>query len=197
MSEKRSLTGIVLAGGLSRRMGRDKASLPWGGEDLLHAVLRALAPVCGELIVVSNRPRAIAVADVAVVGDRYEGCGPLGGIHAGLSAAGGEYSFVAACDMPYLKSEAVAFMAAAAAGYDAAVPFIDGYYHPLHAVYSRRCLPIIEEMLAAGRRRIIDFYPAVNLRQINAVELAGFDPALAMLSNLNSPEDLPGGDSKN
>lgn len=192
MSDRQALTGIVLAGGLSTRMGRDKASLPWGGEDLLHTVLRALAPVCGELIVVSNRPRTINIAGVAVVADSFAGCGPLAGMHAGLTAASGEYSFVAACDMPYLKSAAVAWMAAAAAGYDAAVPYIDGYYNPLHAVYSRRCLPAIERMLQAGQCRVLDFYPEIRLRPVSAAELAAFDAKLAMLDNLNSPEDLPG-----
>lgn len=192
MAKRDVLTGIVLAGGLSTRMGRDKASLPWQGEDLLHAALRALAPVCDRLIVVSNRPRAIALAGVSVVADRFAGCGPLAGIHAGLTAATGDYSFVAACDMPYLRSAAVAWMAAAAAGYDAAVPYIDGYYHPLHAVYSRRCLPAIEQMLVAGQCRVLDFYPAIRLRPVTAAELACFDPELAMLNNLNTPEDLPG-----
>jgi len=90
MAEGQVLTGIVLAGGLSRRMGRDKASLPWDGEDLLHTALRALAPVCDALVVVSNQPRAITLAGVVVVADDYEGCGPLGGIHAGLTAASGD-----------------------------------------------------------------------------------------------------------
>lgn len=192
MTNRDILTGIVLAGGLSTRMGRDKASLPWGGEDLLHAALRALAPVCDRLIVVSNQPRAIALAGVSVVADRFAGCGPLAGIHAGLTAATGDYSFVAACDMPYLRSAAVAWMAAAAVGYDAAVPFIDGYYHPLHAVYSRRCLPAIERMLTAGQCRVLDFYPDIRLRPVGADELACFDPDLAMLNNLNTPADLPG-----
>jgi molybdopterin-guanine dinucleotide biosynthesis protein A len=191
MIEKAVFTGIVLAGGLSTRMGRDKASLPWGGEDLLHAALRALAPVCGRLIVVSNQPRTIALDGVSVVADRFPGCGPLAGIHAGLTAATGDYSFVVACDMPYIKSTAVAWMAAAAAGYDAAVPFIDGYYHPLHAVYSRRCLPVIERMLTAGQCRVLDFYPTVRLRPVCAAELAVFDPELSMLKNLNTPADLP------
>ena len=185
-----TLTGIVLAGGLSSRMGRDKASLPWLGRDLLHTVLTALAPVCGRLIVVSNTPRAIALPDVTVVADAYRGCGPLAGIHAGLTAAPGGYSFVAACDMPHIDSRAVAFMAAAAAGHDVAVPFIDGRYNPLHAVYHHRCLPLVEAMLAGGRYRVADLFAAVNVREVSAAELAVFDQELGMLRNINTPEDL-------
>jgi molybdopterin-guanine dinucleotide biosynthesis protein A len=187
------LTGIVLAGGRSTRMGRDKATLPWGDGDLLSTVLAALAPVCARLVVVSNVPRAIALAEVTVVGDRYRGCGPLAGIHAGLLTAGAGYSFVAACDMPCLRGDAVAYMAAAAAGYDAAVPFVDGHFNPLHAVYHHRCLPAIEALLASGRYRVVDFYGQVRLRRVEREELARFDAGLGMLRNVNSPEDLPPG----
>ena len=187
------LTGIVLAGGRSTRMGRDKASLPWGDGDLLNTVLAALAPVCRRLIVVSNVPRMIGLAEVAVVADRYRGCGPLAGIHAGLLAAGEGYSFVTACDMPYLRADAVAYMAKAAEGYDAAVPYVDGHFNPLHAVYHHRCLPAVEALLASGRNRVIDFYDRVILRRVGLEELAVFDPELAMLRNMNKPEDLPPG----
>jgi molybdopterin-guanine dinucleotide biosynthesis protein A len=185
------LTGIVLAGGRSTRMGRDKASLPWGDGDLLNTVLAALAPVCRRLIVVSNVPRTIGLAEVAVVADQYQGCGPLAGIHAGLLAAGEGYSFVAACDMPYLRADAAAYMAKAAEGYDAVVPYVDGHYNPLHAVYHFRCLPAVEAQLAAGNYRVIDFYDKVRLRRVGKAELASFDPELRMLRNMNSPADLP------
>ena len=147
--------------------------------------------MCGQLIVVSNRRRDVALEGVLVVPDRFPGCGPLAGIHAGLAAASCDYSFVAACDMPYVNSAAAAWMADAAAGYDAAVPYIDGYFHPLHAIYSRRCLPAIEKMLTGGQCKVLDFYPDIRLRKVDATELAVFDPELAMLKNLNSPADVP------
>lgn len=184
------LTGIVLAGGLSTRMGRDKATLPFSGSDLLHTVLARLAPVCDHLIVVSNVPREIRMPDVTVVPDKYPQCGPLAGMHAGLKASVTAYNFLVACDMPFLSSQAVAYMAGAAQGFDAAVPFIDGYYHPLHAIYHQNCLKHIEQMLQAGNYRVLDFYPAVKLRQIGAAELRRFDPQLKTLDNINTPEDL-------
>ncbi|MDR3590950.1 MAG: molybdenum cofactor guanylyltransferase [Negativicutes bacterium] len=190
MADKAKLTGIVLAGGRSVRMGCDKASLPWGDSDLLHTVLGALAPVCARLIVVSNLPRVITLPAVDVVADSYPGCGPLGGIQAGLAASGTDYNFVAACDMPYIDSRAVDYMAAAVNGFDAAVPFIDGYFNPLHAIYHRRCLAAIEEMLKQGHLRITDLYPKVRLRLVSAEELGQFRPDCAMLRNLNSPADL-------
>lgn len=187
---QRKITGIVLAGGLSTRMGRDKASLSWGNGTLLSTVLEKLQPVCSELIIVSNVPREAAGFMARVVPDKYPQCGPLAGIHAGLLAAQNEYVFVVACDMPYLDTRAVSFIADAACGYDAAIPFIDGYYHPLHGVYKKSCLPVIEEMLIAGNYRVFDFYGEINLRKITKAEITVFDPELRTLYNINSPEDL-------
>lgn len=186
------LTGIILAGGLSTRMGRDKAGLPWGESDLLHTVLSKLAPICNQLVVVSNQPRTINISNVVLVADDYPQCGPLAGMHAGLLTTANDYNFVVACDMPYLNTAAAAYIAQAAAGYDAAVPFIDGYFHPLHAVYHRNCLPYIEQMLVDGNYRVLDFYPDIKLRRIAADELRVFDDALVTLRNINTPAEFIG-----
>ncbi|MBP2655060.1 MAG: molybdenum cofactor guanylyltransferase [Firmicutes bacterium] len=183
-------TGIVLAGGLSTRMGRDKASLPWGGVDLLHNVLRSLVPVCGQLIVVSNVERAINIPDVIVVRDKYCGCGPLGGIHAGLSVSMSTYNFVVACDMPFVQSSLVDYMFRLAEGYDAVVPFVDGHYHPLHAIYSRQCLALIEIMLKDGRYRVAELFEELNMLLVKKGDLKEFDRDCSMLCNLNSPADV-------
>ena len=183
------MNGIILAGGLSSRMGQDKASLPWGDSDLLHAVLERLAPVCRKLIVVSNTVRNIRFPEVTVVADHYKLCGPLGGMQAGLTASDADYNFIAACDMPYLNTAAVQFIKEAAVGYDAAVPYIDGHYNPLHAVYRQTCLPYIDRMLADGNYRILNFYSQIRLRHILPDELQAFDPELRTLCNVNTPTD--------
>ncbi len=187
---KIELGGIVLAGGMSSRMGRDKASLPWGESDLLNTVLARLATVCGELIVVSNVPREILLPNVKMARDKYEKCGPLAGMQAGLTIASNDYNFIAACDMPYLNAAAAAYVGSASIGYDAAVPFIDGHFNPLHGVYHRACLPYIERLLEQKSYCILDFYHEINLRRITAEELRQFDNELKMLSNINTPEDL-------
>lgn len=189
MSEQ-GLTGIVLAGGLSSRMGRDKASLPWDETDLLHTVLGTLAPICGEILVVGSIPRQIRISGVRTVVDQYSGCGPLGGIQAGLSAAANELCFVAACDMPFTDQASVIYLADQAADYDAVVAKTDGHYHPLYAVYRKSCLVPIESLLRTGRCRIIDFYPSIRLREVTAEEMTVFSPDLRMFRNLNSPEDF-------
>lgn len=184
------LTGIVLAGGMSTRMGQDKASLPWKGSDLLNTVLARLAPVCTELVVVSNVPRHIVLPNVKIVADKYIRCGPLAGMQAGIRAATCDYSFIAACDMPYLNTQAVAYIGSIAVGYDAAVPFIGDFFNPLHGVYRRTCLPYIERLLKQGRYSILNFYNQIKLRRINVEELKKFDTELKTLININTPEDL-------
>ena len=183
------MNGIVLAGGLSTRMGHDKAALPWGDSDLLNTVLERLSPVCKRLIVVSNLEREIALPGVQVVADYYKLCGPLGGMQAGLAASDADYNFIAACDMPYLNTAAVAYIRQAADGYDAAVPYIDGHYNPLHGVYRQSCLPYIDSLLAEGNYRILNFYSQIKMRHITAEELRQFDPDLMTLSNANTPDD--------
>ncbi|MDF2571595.1 MAG: molybdenum cofactor guanylyltransferase [Sporomusa sp.] len=184
------MAGIVLAGGLSTRMGKDKAALTWNGSDFLNTVLSRLEPVCSELIVVSNVPRSLYLPNVRIVSDNYNFCGPLAGMQAGISASNYSYNFITACDMPYINTQAVAYTGLVAIGYDAAVPFIDGFFNPLHGVYHRNCLTHIERMLKQGQYRISDFYDKVNLRKISRGELVQFDQELKTLTNINTPGDL-------
>ncbi len=184
------MAGIVLAGGQSTRMGKDKASLPWKGSDLLNEVLSRLAPVCRELIVVSNVSRKIVLPNVRVVPDNYNFCGPLAGMQAGICASNYAYNFIAGCDMPYINTQTVAYIGTTALGYDAAVPFIDGHFNPLHGVYHRNCLAYIEQLLGQGSYRIADFYNKIKLRYISIEEISQYDPELKTLTNINTPDDL-------
>jgi molybdopterin-guanine dinucleotide biosynthesis protein A len=170
-------------------MGRDKAVLPWGQTDMLNTVLEALRPSCSQLIVVSDKPREIKVPDVLTVADKYTGCGPMGGVHAGLIASGSDYNFVAACDMPYINYEAVLYMASLASGYDALVPCVLDRLHPLHAIYHRRCIPLLEELLRRKKYKITELYPKINMRYLEGDELAAFDAKYRMLSNINNLDD--------
>lgn len=109
------MTGVVLAGGKNIRMGRNKATLPWQQADFLHVILHRLSGVCSELIVVTNTPLSIQLPNVLAVSDIIPQCGPLSGIHAGLTYASSPTAFVTACDMPYLQPAAVAWVAQALA----------------------------------------------------------------------------------
>ena len=181
------MNGIILAGGQSTRMGRDKAALPWRQDgDMLHAVARALVPVRRRLIVVSNTPRALRFP-AQVVPDNFPGAGPLAGLEAGLAASDRELNFFAPCDMPFLTAQVVRHLAGYAAGFDVVVPRADGYLQPLCGCYRRTCLPFIRRLLAMEQRRVSALYPLVRLRLVEGEELAACDKELHFLVNINDP----------
>lgn len=183
-------TGIVLAGGRSRRMGRDKAWLDAGGRPLIVRVLERLAPLATEMVVVVAADAA-PLPDLAarVVVDRVVGAGPLGGLQAGLEAAHTAWSFVVACDMPFLNLDLIRYLAYLRPGHDAVIPFPTGRADPLHAFYHQRCLAPIAVSLANGERAMISFLGAVRVRSVSAAEIACFDAEGRSFLNINTPQE--------
>src|SRR3954467_6232612 len=149
--------GIVLAGGRSTRMGTSKALLPFGPETMLQRVVRLLGTVVSPIVVVTAPGQELPAlpADVIVTRDEREGRGPLEGLRAGLKALPPEVdaAYVTSCDVPLLVPEFVSEMMVLARGYDVAVMEIDGFPHPLSAVYRRRVITDVEDLLAHDRLR--------------------------------------------
>jgi molybdopterin-guanine dinucleotide biosynthesis protein A len=204
------LTGIILAGGKSRRMGgRDKAFLELDGRPLIEIVVERVRCVCAEVLIVAGDTRPYAGLGVPLVEDRFQGVGVLGGLHAGLEAASHELSLVVGCDMPFLNSGLLLAFAAWAKGYDVVVlrhaPFAPQppprsggdapkgqgglFVEPLHAAYRRTCLPAIEDAIRAGNRRIVSFFPHVRVRYVSPDEVVSFDPDLRSFHNVNTPDE--------
>lgn len=183
-------TVIVLAGGRSRRMGRDKAWLDAGGRPLIERVLERLVPLAAEMVVVVA-PGTGLLPDLGarVVVDRVLGAGPLGGLHAGLEASRTAWSFVAACDMPFLNLDLIRYLAYLRPGHDVVLPFPTGRPEPLHAFYHQRCLAPIAASLASGERAMISFLGAVRVRAVSAPEIACFDAEGRSFLNINTPEE--------
>lgn len=183
--------GIVLCGGRSRRMGRPKADLPFGPEAMLQRVVRLLRDVVEPIVVVAARGQQLPKlpTDVAVVHDRRDDRGPLEGLAVGLAALEGrcDVAYATGCDVPLLVPDFVRRMIALAQGYDAAVPRVDGYQHPLSAVYRLRVRPHVERLLAADRLRHTLLVEEVHARVVEADELVDVDPALHTLRNCNRP----------
>lgn len=183
------LTGLVLAGGASRRMGRDKALLELGGQPLIQIVVERMRQVCGEVLIVAADVPSYAGFGVDVIEDRFQDVGVLGGLHAGLAAASHELTLAVGCDMPFLKPRLLRAFAAWAEGYDVALLRHDGYVEPLHGAYRRTCLAPIEAAIRAGKRRIVAFFPQVRVRTVTPGEVAFLDPQLKSFRNLNTPEE--------
>ena len=188
------ITGIILAGGRSRRLGRDKAVEPFGGQPLIRRAIERIEAITGEIVVVAaDAARAEALpldAEHRVAVDLYADCGSLGGIYSGLSAATNQWGLVVACDMPFLNRQLFEHMASLRGGYDAVVPMPGEYPEPTHALYSRTCLPHIDAKLRAKDLKISGFFDDVNVRYVSESEVQLFDPELRSFFNVNSPEDL-------
>jgi molybdopterin-guanine dinucleotide biosynthesis protein A len=185
--------GIIVCGGLSKRMGRPKASLPFGPETMLARVVRLLSTVVDPLVVVAAAGQELPQLppSVIVARDRSGNRGPLEGLAVGLQALGplAEAAFFTACDVPLLRPQFVSRMVELAADHDVTVPHINGHDEPLAAIYRQSVLPRAEALLAADRLRPVFLFDQVDTRRVLAEELLDVDPRLESLSNVNSPAD--------
>jgi molybdopterin-guanine dinucleotide biosynthesis protein A len=182
------MTGIVLAGGENKRMGVDKAFLTVAGMPMIEHVLRALRPVVRQIIIVTNSPERYSAYDAGVVTDRLDQRGPLTGIYSGICSSDSEYNVVVACDMPFLNVKLLSYLMELAPGYDAVVPGEGERIEPLHAVYSKRLLPVIEERMRCDERRMQGIFGRANVRYVTEKEISLFDPERRSFINLNTPQ---------
>uniref|UniRef100_A0A7C4QQ27 Probable molybdenum cofactor guanylyltransferase n=1 Tax=Schlesneria paludicola TaxID=360056 RepID=A0A7C4QQ27_9PLAN len=186
---------IVLCGGRSSRMGRDKATLPFGPELMLQRVVRLISEVVKpeHIVVVAAAQQNLPPlpGDIAVARDARPGRGPLEGLAAGLRLIGGQLDavYATACDVPLLVPAFARHLFTLLEDYDIAVPTEGDFHHPLAAVYRPRVLPAIERLLAAGELRPRALFAAVATREVPVDELRCVDPRLETLLNLNRPED--------
>ncbi len=183
------MTGIILAGGENRRMGTDKAFLEINGRPLIEHILAVFSTLFARTIVVTNTPDRYRNYGVEVTSDALDIRGPLTGIYSGLLRSTDEYNFVAACDMPFLNPRLISYMGEIAAGQDAVVPKFNGYLEPLHAVYRRGLLPIMEAQIPKQDRRIRALFDHIQVRYLTEEEIVRFDPLKRSFRNLNTPKE--------
>jgi molybdenum cofactor guanylyltransferase len=196
-----SVSVIILAGGQSRRMGRDKPWLELGGAPLIAHVMRRLAPLAVEFVISTNDPAAesrlagLTALPLATAADLFPGAGPLAGLHAALSAVTTEWAFAVAADMPFVSPELVRRMMAESPGADAVVPRLTtrggstSETEPLHALYHARCAAPIARRLAAGDRRLVSFIPDINAVYVGDDFVQQADPRRLSFFNVNTPEE--------
>ena len=189
-----NVSGIVLAGGQSRRFGRDKAVEPFQGQPLIERVIRGVSQLTDEtVVVVGDQARGDALPllpGIGIAPDIYPGGGSLGGIFTGLSVARMPWGLVVGCDMPFINLELMRYLLSLSEGADAVVPVVAGRPEPTHALYSKECLGPIEGFLKAGELRITGFYDQVNVRYVAEEEIAEYDPDFLSFFNVNSLADL-------
>jgi molybdopterin-guanine dinucleotide biosynthesis protein A len=173
-------------------MGTSKALLPFGPETMLQRVVRLLGEVVSPIVVVAAVGQELPdlPPGTIVTCDERKGRGPLEGLRAGLKALPEDVdlAYVTSCDVPLLVPDFVREMLALAAAHDIAVMEIDGFAHPLSAVYRRATLPHVEDLLSKDRLRPVFLFEAVRTRRVQPREIAS-DPELRTLRNLNTRED--------
>lgn len=203
------VSGIILAGGKSRRMGRDKALLEFDGAPLIARVIERVRAVCAEVIIVANDADAYARFGLPIVADVYAGKGSLGGIYSGLLSARTDYALAVACDLPFLNDALLRYLIALAPQNDVVIPRAhaplgaapratrydqlavkESGLQATHALYSKRCLEPMRARLLANDLRIINFFDQVRVRVVEPEEIARFDPQGLSFLNVNTPEDL-------
>ncbi len=186
------VTGILLAGGKSRRMGEDKRFLLIGEQTLFERTLALLQSIFQTVCVVIAQDSPPLEAAVPVVRDLVADCGSLGGLYTGLKQAHTEYIFVVACDMPFLNPTLVRHVVSLKGQADIVMVRLEQGLQPTHALYSRRCLPVIEEMLHARHLKIqhLVVHPSLHTRFVTESELRKIDHEGLSFINVNTPADL-------
>jgi molybdenum cofactor guanylyltransferase len=184
------VTAIVLAGGKSSRLGRDKALEKIGGRYLIERVIHSLSQLGEDIIVVTAAPNQLSDLNVEKVIDTYPRTGAKVGLCTGINASLSFYSLVVACDMPFLNIDLLRYLLDSASGYDAAIPRIGDKIEPLHAVYSKNCIPILEEQISKDKLKISDLFDEINVRYVEVGEIERYDPQHLSLFNINSEADL-------
>jgi molybdopterin-guanine dinucleotide biosynthesis protein A len=187
------LTIAIQAGGLSTRMGQDKALMPFLGRPLIAHIVERLGALADELIVTTNDPENYAFLGLPLFQDPFPGLGALGGLYTALNAARQPLVAVIACDMPFvlpdlLRAQRDLLIREEA---DAVIPRSPEGLEPLHAIYRREaCLPEVQKALEAGERKMTAWLPAVNVRVMEPHEVAAIDPGFRSFINLNRPEEF-------
>ena len=196
MIKQDNVTGVILAGGRSRRLGRMKAIEPFDGQPLISHVIGKLLKMVDKIIVVVNDPDQSQLlpipseTSVRVVQDIYSQAGSLGGIFTGISEIGTNWGIVVACDMPFLSVELLQHLSSRSKNVDAVIPRIKGFPEPTHALYSKACLPYMKKRIHNGDLKIANFYTDINVQYVDEKELHEYDAELKSFFNVNTEEDL-------
>lgn len=184
------IAGLVLCGGRSRRMGREKALLDVGGGPLVLRVATRIASACDPVLLATGTPGRLGNLGYREVADARPNAGPLAGIVAGLEVSPHPLLAAVAVDMPYASPAVLRLLAAVHAGEEAVVPVTDSGPQPLHAVYAKRALPALAEALARGRFALREVLADLRVRQVGEPEWRAADPSGRFALNLNAPADL-------
>lgn len=182
------ITGIILVGGKSRRMGRDKAFLPVDDRPLVAPVIDLFRASFSRVVLVGDRQERFADLGVPVVSDIYPGSA-LGGLYTGLAHAETRYTFVASCDLPFPQQGVLRYLCSLRSGFDVVLPTSTAGLEPLFALYSRTCLVPMRRNLEMGKFNIRGFFQDVRVKEVASRDLERIDPTGSCFVNINTPQE--------
>jgi len=186
----KGITGVILAGGKSTRYGTNKAFAEVQGVRLIERTIRVMGSVCARLLLVTNTPAEYAYLQLPMVEDLIKGLGPLGGIYTGLEVIDDENGLFVACDMPFLREDLLRYLVTLRGDFDAVVPRVNWMVEPLHALYTKNCLPSLRKFVRSQELQILKFFQKIRVRYMEEEEIRKIDPDLKSFFNINRPEDL-------
>ena len=184
------MTGIILAGGKNRRIGTNKAFLVVNGSRIIDRTVGIFKDIFEEVIIVANDPLAYLDQNVTIVTDIVPDKGALGGLYTGLFFASHNRAFVCACDMPFIDGKFIEYMIRQVGSYDIISPDAGDGLQPMHAVYDKKCLPAIKNLLDQDKLKIAGFYKSSRTLTIRDDITDTFDPEKKMFLNVNTYDDL-------
>ena len=180
-----NISAYITAGGSSSRFKQDKSLYEYLGKPLIQHVYDVVSIIFPNVRVIANDATKYSFLNTEVIPDLVNGFGPKGGLYTALAHAETERIFFCGCDMPNISEGLIRYMVSLSPDYDVVVPVVPKGYDPLHAVYSKGCLPFVKDCIESGRRKIIAFYPRVRVREVTAGEMQRFGSWEEMLFNIN------------
>ena len=190
------VTGVILAGGKSRRMGANKALMQLGEDSLIGHIIRRMRLVTDELLLITNSPTEYAHLDLPMYADIIPNTGALGGIYTGLTSASYDAVICVACDSPFLEPKLLTYLVSVLGEYDAVMPYTSNHndtqiiLQTLCGVYSKRCLPIIASMLQASELRVHALQEWARVQSVSPEVWQKLDPEGMSFFNINTPADF-------
>lgn len=180
------ISGFILAGGNSSRMGSDKALLLVEDEPLLQRMIGLLKPVC-RTIAISCQRDDYSEFNVPLIPDAFVGYGPIAGLYSSLDHSKTEWNLIVSVDVPFVNEVLFRYLFSGIGANDCVIPEHEAGLEPLVALYSKRCLPVLKEMLLSGDYKLRNLFPKLNTRKLDCNELVQKYPRLFF--NLNRPGD--------
>jgi len=190
LEPKHPISGIILSGGKSIRMGENKAFIKVDGHPIINRICDLFKELFQEVIIVTNQEDIFSDFGSKIYSDLIPDKGALGGLYTGIFFSTFYYSFCVACDMPFIKKSLVQYLIKNIEDEDVIVPRTNDGLQPLHAIYSKKCLDPIKTTIDAGKFKILDLYDLVKVKIVEENGFLSLDPLRESFINVNTPEEL-------